>query len=277
MNNNFHYEDILERFPSAEPIATGGQKVVFAVEHPEYGEAVLKIGHYRSTNSLRRIKREVMVLREVDSEYFPTNYGFEVLDNQRFIIVEEKIKGKPLSERIEDFSGIDRASILIEDLVTGLRILWDRRIVHRDIKPQNIMITSPGRPVIVDLGIARVLDMESLTKTYQMRGPCTPAYASPEQLENRKRQINHRSDQFSLGIVYAQLLLEGQHPFDPQVVKQGDSFIDNILNNTWARQELNREYFTPVRPILEKMLGHEPHERYRTPELLHLALKSLID
>jgi serine/threonine-protein kinase len=277
MNNNFYYDDILRDFPDAKPVAIGGQKVVFSVNLDSYGETILKIGRYRSENTLRRIQREVMVLRSVRSRYYPRNYDFAVVDENRFLILEEKIEGYPLSECMNDFSTVQDATRLIQSLVTGLKILWNRRIIHRDIKPQNIMIKSDREPVIVDLGIARILDMQSLTQTLLMRGPCTPAYASPEQLQNRKPQIDHRSDQFSLGIVFAQLLLDGLHPFDPQVVNRGTSFVENILNCSWARDRFNGKRYVSIRPILERMLGREPHERFRTPEMLQQQLESLIN
>lgn len=270
------YDDILAEFPNALLLAEGGQKVVFAVDQPIYGNAVLKVGLCSSDRALERIRREVEVLRDIDSEFYPRNYEFQILDGHRFLILEERIDGLPLSEHLADFVSIESATELIKELVNGLCVLWERRIIHRDIKPQNILITPSRRPKIIDLGIARLLDLESLTRTLALRGPCTPAYASPEQLENRKHQINHRSDQYSLGIVYAQLLLEGRHPFDPSVVGTGESFVENILTGSWAKHEFEGDQFAPVRPILFTMLGHEPYQRYRTPEDLHSALKALL-
>ena len=167
---------------------------------------------------------------------------------------------------------------LIIQLVTGLKIIWVKHVVHRDLKPDNILILPSGETKIIDLGIARLLDMESITRTLAMRGPCTPIYAAPEQLSNRKTEITVRTDQFNLGILMLQLLLRGQHPFDPTVVGSGVSTVENILRDNWARVKLNVPDLLPLRPVLLRLLGHEPYQRYRNDELLledlHKALEA---
>jgi len=269
------YDDILENYPDAAQIGRGGQKVVFVVNHPKHGHCVLKIGQFQSERTLERISREFSVLTSLASEYFPRVYSMEVFDDKRFIIYEQALPGVPLSERVTEFQEPKRALRLTKELVNALSLLWDRRVIHRDIKPANILIGENDRVFVIDLGIARLLDEISLTHTLADRGPCTPIYAAPEQLTNRKHEINHRCDQFALGIVLTQLLLGGRHPFDPQVVGEGDHIVHNILDGRWAFGEVEDSPGADFLPVVQKMLATEPHGRYRTPQMLMTALDSL--
>lgn len=78
-------------------------------------------------------------------------------------------------------------------LVEGLSIIWDKNIVHRDLKPENIIIRPDGMPCIIDLGIARFLDLESLTRTISPMKWQPPIYAAPEQLTNNKALIDPKN------------------------------------------------------------------------------------
>lgn len=246
--------------------------------HPTFGEVALKIGQYSSPQGLERIKREVAVLKDIDSEYYPKNHDFEILSADRFLILEEYIPSKPLSECFADYNTPKSVLDLTKHLVTGLRIIWDRRVVHRDMKPDNILILQNGTPKIIDLGIARLLDLDSLTRTLAMRGPCTPFYAAPEQLSNRKTEINFRADQFNLGIITLQLLLQGEHPFDPNIVGTGASTVENILNGNWAKSKLNEAPdLVGIQPLIFRLLGHEPFQRYRTDGLLLRDLDNALE
>ena len=251
----------------------GGQKAAYCGRHAEHGQVVVKIGTYTSPNGLKRIQREVEVLRGLSSIYYPRNIAFSTTAPNNFVIVEEYVPSVPLSSCLDQFSKPAKALAFLNHLVQGLSIIWDKRVVHRDIKPDNILVLPDGTPKIIDLGIARLLDDESLTRTFNARGPCTPNYASPEQLKNRKVQIDQRADQFGLGIVLVQLLLNGAHPFDPIVVGSGDSIVANILAATWSRARLQQcSHPLSIQALAEKLLGHEPFQRYRTTALLLAAI-----
>jgi serine/threonine protein kinase len=250
----FDYEDIIAQYNVVATLGQGGQKIVFAVDHPQYGSCVLKIGAFKSQMSLERVIREVETLRAISSQYYPKEFAFQVVDSHRFYILEERIDGQPLSSQMNRFSSASAATKLVIQIVNGLMLLWERRIVHRDVKPANIIITPTGNPRIIDLGIARLLDLASLTHSLAPFGPCTPNYASPEQLQNRKHEINHRADQFCVGTIYGQLLLRGSHPFDPSVVGDGQSIPENIINGRWARHRLEPPDLAPIVPVLSKML-----------------------
>lgn len=231
-------DDVLADFDSPVHIGGGGQKQVYRATHSTFGEVTVKIGVYTSDTVLERISREVGLLRSANSKYFPKQFMFEPKPGSRYCIVEELINGAPLEQHLSEYTIPNSALQLLSHLVRGMSVFWIRRVVHRDLKPANIMITD-SNPRIIDLGIARIQDASSLTFSFAPLGPCTPNYASPEQLTNRKRYIDHRSDQFTLGIVLGQLLLGGMHPFDPVFVKCGNNIPENILQGAWERERLS--------------------------------------
>jgi len=257
-------DDILERFESAERHGGGGQKVVFLVRDGVLGQVIAKIGKYASTQALERARREVWVLTMIGSPYFPRQHAFEVIDDSRYLMIEEFIDGTTLDAHFTDYRNEEALVGLTYEIVQGMMALWERRIVHRDLKPGNIIISAFG-PRIIDLGIARLLDATSLTRSQDPIGPCTPPYASPEQLRNHKRDIDHRSDQFSLGIVLAQLVLAGKHPFDPRVLGEGDHVTQNISRGRWAEEAVGKLVSPGFNEFLHRLLAREPYLRYRLP------------
>lgn len=269
-------DDILSQFPSSAFLGGGGQKQVYRVEHPEYGPVVVKIGTYRSPRELERVQREVSVLRDIDSPYFPKQFSFEKCAHERYCIIEEFVPGQTLAAAIDTITDETAALSLLSQLVGAMLLLWSRRVVHRDLKPANI-IMGADHARIIDLGIARLLDATSLTMSIAPFGPCTPNYAAPEQLRNQKQRIDHRTDQFTLGIDTAQVLLGGVHPFDPHPIGEGDSIADNIVHDRWCRDALRERCRSATYSLLERMLGNQPYQRFRRPDDLTQCLSSLME
>lgn len=258
-------ENILSRFSPVELIDEGGQKRVYKITHPDHGVCVLKTIQSASSQMLQRIVREVELLRILDSRFFPDQYDFQLLNGDSCYIIEEFIAGCTLDQAYARFSTEKAAVDLIAVIVQAVSLLWNHpthRTVHRDLKPRNIMISAHG-PRILDLGIARILDRSSLTLSVAPYGPCTPNYASIEQLQNRKTEIDFRCDQFTIGILLAQLILGGNHPFSPEVSGCGGSIPENIMSGAWARQPVQESVSDATFALVERMLGKEPYQRFR--------------
>lgn len=251
----------------------GGQKKVFLAEHPDVGLVVIKRGAIKSFTSLERIKREVELLSDLDSEYYPHQYHFNIdVKTKEFEIVEDYIEGKGLREVMSDFSNPKSILTLMYSLSCGLSIIWERNIVHRDLKPENIVIRPNGMPCILDLGIARFLDLEALTKTISPMGPCTPVYASPEQLLNNKNLIDQRSDFFGLGIMALELFL-GVHPFNSTYVGNHFSITENIMQNLYVVETTTIKRNEVIAEFASKMLQTQPYLRFRNYHVLNDFLK----
>ena len=246
-----------------KPIVNGGQKQVFLGSHPTLGSVVYKTGKVRSISSLERIHREISLLRSIQVDSFPKNYLFE-WDTSRleFHIVEELIDGDTLEARMD--LPWDEKEILsfLREIAVALEQLWSRHVVHRDLKPQNIMFRKDMSVVVIDLGIARFLDLVSLTDTLNLMGPCTPLYAAPEQLRNEKQLVDTRTDLFALGTIVLQLAL-GFHPFDPDHVGNSRSVVENILSGDFVGPEFRSDLSAAFCKVVRRLLKPRQFQRFR--------------
>ncbi|MGC9967437.1 MAG: serine/threonine-protein kinase [Syntrophobacteraceae bacterium] len=188
--------------------------------------------------------------------------------------VEEYLEGGTLTERIDSGTLTNKIikyySVCIAEAIAHLK---DLQLVHRDIKPDNIMFRrEANEPVLVDLGLVRDLSQPSLTKSWLPRGPGTPYYSAPEQLNNEKHLIDWRTDQFSLGLVIG-FCLTGVHPFqsDGATVPEAIEAVAQKKGcSEWFAEKLQELSWAPVLKMLEPW----PNRRFNVPELL---IKSLAE
>ena len=131
-------------------------------------------------------------------------------DGGRPYIVFEYVDGETLKQRIDRLGRLplDEAAAYSIEVGRGLAAAHARRLVHRDVKPQNVLIDSEGRAKVTDFGIARELEQDGLTKTGRVLG--TTDYVSPEQAMGKG--VDARSDIYSLGILLYEMLI-GEVPF----------------------------------------------------------------
>lgn len=197
------------------PLQPGGQKEVFRARHSSTGETVvLKLFH--ATTDPERAMRELRAVAGLGGQRVPrvidvgtatSNIGDHVW------FIEEFVDGSTLTDSLA--TGLPRAEDVTkwaEQLLSTLCAAEAAGIVHRDIKPANIMIDGGRNSWLLDFGIARHLDLQSVTPTSAFMGPHTPGYAPPEQFGNAKRDIDTRADLFALGVVLYECL-EGVNPF----------------------------------------------------------------
>jgi serine/threonine protein kinase len=270
-------EEFLKNFTPIKSFKDTGQKKVHLVRpHGGGAPVIVKIGKSLSPISFNRAKREVEVQASLSSDYYPRNIDFILLDNNQFAIVEEFIESEALSICFDRFTEPLDILILLKHLISGLDLIWNLKITHRDLKPDNILIKPDKKPVIIDLGIVLAEDKTALTWIFSPCGPCTPNYAAPEQLKNRRAQIDHRTDQFILGIDILQLIEGGKHPFDPVNVGVGTNIPENILNGNFLNANLDSNKFITMKNLVIKLLAPEPYKRFGNTEALNKEIEKCI-
>lgn len=163
----------------------------------------------------QRLDREIEAVKRLNG-YVPTIYEVGVLDSsfgQLVWILEEYITGSSLTECLRK-EILDKQVVLklTLDLLYTVSDAELKNIVHRDIKPDNIKIDNTGKAWLLDFGIARILDMESMTRTDAVSGPHSPGYGAPEQFRNKKNKIDNRTDLFAIGVTLYESVT-GCNPF----------------------------------------------------------------
>jgi tRNA A-37 threonylcarbamoyl transferase component Bud32 len=173
-------------------------------------------------------------------------------------IVFEYVEGETLKQRINRVGALDPQEALAYaiEIARGLTVAHARRMVHRDIKPQNVLIDSEGRAKLTDFGISRQLEQDGMTATGRVLG--TTDYVAPEQAMGHG--VDPRSDVYSLGVVLYEMLI-GQVPFhaDSQVgvaMKHVNEELPDV-------QQRRPEVSAAAALVVERATAKEPAERYQ--------------
>jgi len=184
------------------PLGQGGQKLVFAAKHGRDGDIVLKIVYPKTDPE--SVRREILAVQQIQSPRVPRILEHGIADTNLGACVwlrEEKVSGDTLRNILASgplpAGGVLRLGLQMMEALEGAE---RSQIVHRDVKPDNIMRDSAGDFWLLDFGIARHLDLSSLTATSLPYGKMTLGYAPPEQCRNFKREIDSRADLFALGV-----------------------------------------------------------------------------
>ena len=216
--------------------AEGGQGVVFRARQPGTDRLValkrLARGVYSTPAMRRRFEREVELVSGLAHTGIVTVYGVEVVDGLPCLAMEW-VEGEPLTEwsaRLPtDRRGVERRLRCFLELCDAVQFAHQNGVIHRDLKPGNILIDASGRPRVLDFGLARRVDgpdAGDLTRTVGFVG--TPAYAAPEHFTEGDAPLDVRSDVYSLGVVLYEVLC-GARPFDA-------SRIESLLREIEAGQ-----------------------------------------
>ncbi len=212
-------QQIITDAQNVKSLSRGGQKVVFSADRAAFGSVVIKFMITDNPTKASRAEREVLAINQIVDKC--PNIP-KILEHSQctlhgdnyFVITEQKIDGDTLEQIINSGTALDLKSgvSLLETLLTCGSILEDKHLVHRDIKPANILRDKTGKFWLIDFGIVRHLDLVSVTDTGNQYGPHTPGYASPEQFRNSKKEIDGRSDIFSIGMT-VRTAVTGKNPF----------------------------------------------------------------
>jgi len=257
-------------------VGRGGQGVVYEAQHETTNDRFalkrLASGSFATPLTLQRFEREMEAVSRLDHPLIVRPHALKVIDGQPVLIMEW-IEGRPLQNWIETPASHSLAETVatLHDLSDAIAHAHRRGVIHRDIKPQNVLVDQAGRPHILDFGLAKwseFRDENTLTATSQFLG--TPAYASPEQTGADPRGIDVRSDIYSFGVL-SYHLLTGTMPYPTSGGLR--SILEHIATTEPKRPRAIASRVTPeLEAILLRMLEKDPNDRYPSMDAVNADL-----
>ena len=266
------------RYRVLDEIGRGGMGVVYRAVDPELDREVA-IKHIQlppdASREVRdelekRFRREAKAAARIRHPGVVAIHDVGTTDSGLYLVME-LVDGESLANRLERGAFPERAAAI--ELATraaeALAAAHRAGVVHRDVKPANILISRDGRALLTDFGVARSLDeVSELTRTGMVVG--SPAYMAPEQL--RGGEVDGRVDLFSLGVVLYEMLLH-KRPFPAQSIT---TLLYQILHeDPLADPGISRELDMPTAEVLRRLLAKDAGDRFGDAPAVVAALRQL--
>jgi tRNA A-37 threonylcarbamoyl transferase component Bud32 len=260
------------RYEILEEIAAGGFATVYRARDTELGRVVaLKVLHphmARDPQYVERFLREARMAASISHSNVVTIHEVGREGNSHFIAMEY------LPSSLEDRLRRGRMPVpealgIARQVALALQAAHQQGVVHRDLKPQNIMFTQDGTIRVTDFGIARAAELSTMTASGMVLG--TPSYMSPEQAQGQR--VDARSDIYPLGCVLYQMLT-GTLPFQSsttwEVIRQHIEAAPRQL------RQLRADVPAAVEQLASRCLEKDPNRRYQTAGELAAAIDRLL-
>lgn len=263
------------RYHVIEKSGRGGMATVFrAFDTKLEREVAIKLIRRRAfaqgdwTRTFRRFEIEAKSLARLDHPNIVRVYDYGEFEGAPFIVMELLDNGS-LKQRLGRPIPVPQAAVILAPIADGLAYAHRKGILHRDVKPSNILFKKDGTPVLTDFGIAKIIEGPNANRTITKDGVGvgTPEYMAPEQ--GSGRQIDGRTDEYSLGIVFYEMIT-GRKPYTADtplavILKQQ---IDPLPRPTNVSQGAEK--------LLYKALAKNPDDRFRSIDLMAEALERLV-
>lgn len=252
------------RYEIERELGRGAMGVVYLARDTRIGRSValktIRLSDFADAEKLQRLRerlvREAQSAGILSHENIVTIYDVDEQNGLSYISMEY-VEGDSLERMLENRRELSRDTLLslLRQIAEALDFAHSRGIIHRDIKPPNIMVTPNGRVRITDFGIAKIAHASSVTQGGGMLG--TPDYMSPEQIAGTA--VDGRADQFSLGVIAFELLT-GEKPF---VAETLPALFYRIAHQPSPDATLlNRSLSAGIGKVLERAMAKDANDRY---------------
>jgi serine/threonine-protein kinase len=259
-----------------QPLGSGGMSTVYLAVHAETGhEVALKVllGSFsRNSTLLQRFLREARSAANLEHPNVVAIYDRGV-DQGRHYLALEYVPGGDYHDHVQRQGplGVAEAIAVIRGVASGLRYAAGRRLIHRDVKPSNLLRTATGEPKIIDLGLALQSEFEDERVTREGTTVGTVDYMAPEQARD-SRATSTRSDVYSLGCTFY-YLLAGIPPYP------GGDITDKLTRHARSPapdiRDLRPDVPADLAAILLRMMAKEPNDRFGDYDGLIAALDAV--
>jgi serine/threonine-protein kinase len=252
-----------QRFVILGALGKGGMGTVYRARNRQTGELVaIKQLHAMFVDDpdyVARFEREVEVAQRITSPNVVRVLGYGKHDGAPYMVMEY-VEGQSLRDLLNERHRLtwEEAKPILTQVAEGLRAAHRVGVIHRDVKPSNILITPDGTVKLADFGIARATDLTRLTGGATMLG--TPAYMAPE------NSPSPQSDLYALGVVLYEMV-SGRPPFT------GETQQEVLLKHLRERPDIN-EVPLPARRIVSALLQKTPQRRPQSATALLMLLES---
>jgi tRNA A-37 threonylcarbamoyl transferase component Bud32 len=258
---------IPERYTLIEEVGQGGMAIVYrAQDETLKREVAIKVLHQHlagEPESRARLEREAQAVAKLRHDNILEIFDYSGLDSATAYIVTEFIDGQTLKQflnkRALGFPEI--AALITSEICRALAHAHAAGVIHRDVKPENVMIRKDGLIKLMDFGIAQILDFQRMTVTGQLLG--SPAYMAPEVIEGKP--LDFRTDVFSVGILLY-LLATGTLPF---AGKNPHEVLRRITEGKFADpRTVKAGVDQPLARTISRALARNPDDRFAEVALL---------
>jgi serine/threonine protein kinase len=253
----------IDRYKIVGELGAGGMAVVYRATDTMLDRSVaikvIRSEEAHQEKFIRRFMREAKTLANLSHSNIVKVLDYGEYEGAPYLVMEY-ISGGALKTSLGKPIPYAEAAALLAPIARALHYAHQQKIVHRDVKPENILINDSGQPMLSDFGIIKLMDVEEsqgLTGTGRVVG--TPAYMSPEQI--RGREIDGRSDIYSLGVVFFEMIT-GRKPYNAATP------IELSMQHLHAPIPKAKQYIRDVPPeveqIIVKAMAKNPEDRYQT-------------
>jgi serine/threonine protein kinase len=265
---------VAERYELEELLGTGGMASVYTARDTLLERRValkmLQDGLSDDPDYVERFRREAKAIAKLAHPNVVTVMDRGQFEGREYIVFEH-VAGETLRDMIEREGplAVEQALGLVRQIALGLAVAHARGVVHRDVKPENVLVDERGTAKVTDFGIARAVGTadaaDTLTKAGTILG--TSGYISPEQVLGRG--LDERSDQYSLGVVLYELLTA-------RVPYPGQTFMEvaarHVSDSVPSVRSLRRDVSPHVDALVRRAMAKRPDERFPSMHALIEAL-----